>query len=191
MNQVNEHELTVMVHIDGRLFRNFALFDTFRRQRKWVSPALFAAIMIGFSCVCFALRGQAEQAVLLGGTLLAVGLLLPAAYLPQLFSLGPHPGQKARPNHPTACIYSCLSGAGRRIRLYRPGTGFLFLGAVICRLSGPGRNLSVCRAPKGLPVACRPDCRRGRWLVGASLHKAAPKEPPCHVTGNVPMPRLN
>lgn len=73
MNQVNEHELTVMVHIDGRLFRNFALFDTFRRQRKWVSPALFAAIMIGFSCVCFALRGQAEQAVLLGGTLLAVG----------------------------------------------------------------------------------------------------------------------
>lgn len=38
MNQVNEHELTVMVHIDGRLFRNFALFDTFRRQRKWVSP---------------------------------------------------------------------------------------------------------------------------------------------------------
>ena len=68
---MNEHELTVMVHIDGRLFRNFALFDTFRRQRKWVSPALFAAIMIGFSCVCFALRGQAEQAVLLGGTLLA------------------------------------------------------------------------------------------------------------------------
>ena len=58
---MNEHELTVMVHIDGRLFRNFALFDTFRRQRKWVSPALFAAIMIGFSCVCFALRGQAEH----------------------------------------------------------------------------------------------------------------------------------
>ena len=85
MNQVNEHELTVMVHIDGRLFRNFALFDTFRRQRKWVSPALFAAIMIGFSCVCFALRGQAEQAVLLGGTLLAVGLLLPAAYFLNFF----------------------------------------------------------------------------------------------------------
>ena len=48
MNQVNEHELTVMVHIDGRLFRNFALFDTFRRQRKWVSPALFAAIALCF-----------------------------------------------------------------------------------------------------------------------------------------------
>lgn len=52
MNQVNEHELTVMVHIDGRLFRNFALFDTFRRQRKWVSPALFAAIMRLFVHSC-------------------------------------------------------------------------------------------------------------------------------------------
>ena len=41
--------------------------------------------MIGFSCVCFALRGQAEQAVLLGGTLLAVGLLLPAAYFLNFF----------------------------------------------------------------------------------------------------------
>ena len=72
--------LTVEVKIDAGLFRSFALFDTLRRQRRWVSPAVFAGIMLVFACVCFAMRGRAEQAGLLGGVLLAVGLVLPAAY---------------------------------------------------------------------------------------------------------------
>lgn len=72
--------VTVRVTMDAKIFRDFALFDTLRHQRRWRSPALFAAVLLVSSCVCFAMRGRAEGAALLGGVLLAVGLGLPGAY---------------------------------------------------------------------------------------------------------------
>lgn len=154
MNQVNEHELTVMVHIDGRLFRNFALFDTFRRQRKWVSPALFAAIMIGFSCVCFALRGQAEQAVLLGGTLLAVGLLLPAAYFLNFFLSVRTQVKKLGLTTPS--MYTQLPFRARAAYPSLPnGNRFPIPGSSYMPLIG-SRTESICMPrPKG-PTCCLP-----------------------------------
>lgn len=71
--------LTAHVKIDSRIFRRFALFDTFIRQRKWKAPVLFAAIFLAFSAVAFA-SGR-SQSVLLGMVLLCVGVLLPLAYL--------------------------------------------------------------------------------------------------------------
>lgn len=79
---MNHHDsITVAVQLDAGLFRRFALFDTLIRQKRWAPPALFFGIMLFFSLICFSLYGQKEQAALLGGVLLAVGLLLPAGYL--------------------------------------------------------------------------------------------------------------
>ena len=78
---MRQEDLTVEVKLDAGLFRRFALFDALVRQRRWRLPAGFAAIMLAFSGVCFAVRGRMEQAGMLGVVLLAVGLLLPAAYL--------------------------------------------------------------------------------------------------------------
>lgn len=73
--------LALEARITPQVFREFAFFDTFRRQRRWKGPALFALIMGGFAAVCFALRGSREQAVFIGVVLLVVGLGLPAAYV--------------------------------------------------------------------------------------------------------------
>ncbi len=71
--------LTVHVRMDARIFRRFALFDTFIRQRKWKAPVLFLAIFVAFSAVAFA-SGR-NQSGMIGTVLLAVGTLLPLAYL--------------------------------------------------------------------------------------------------------------
>ena len=71
--------LTAHVRMDSRTFRSFALFDTFIRQRRWKAPALFLLIFLAFSLIAFA-SGK-EQSGMLGSLLLAVGLLLPLAYL--------------------------------------------------------------------------------------------------------------
>lgn len=71
--------LTAHVRMDGRIFRRFALFDTFIRQRKWKAPVLFLAIFLAFSAVAFA-SGR-EQSGMIGALLLCVGVLLPLAYL--------------------------------------------------------------------------------------------------------------
>ena len=73
--------LTLEARVTPEVFREFAFFDTFRRQKRWRGPALFALIMGGFAAVCFALRESREQAVLIGTVLLVVGLGLPAAYV--------------------------------------------------------------------------------------------------------------
>jgi len=78
-------EFTIHSRISPDVFRRFAYFDTFSRQKRWRSPLLFAGIMAGFSAVCFSQAGRLPQAVLLGSVLLAVGLLLPAAYLLTFF----------------------------------------------------------------------------------------------------------
>lgn len=73
--------LALEARVTPEVFREFAFFDTFRRQKRWKGPALFALIMGGFAAVCFALRGSREQAALIGTVLLVVGLGLPAAYV--------------------------------------------------------------------------------------------------------------
>lgn len=75
----------VSVKVDGNIFSHFAWFDTFRRQRRWVSPSIFSGIMIFFSLIAFSQVGKAGQATLLGGVLLGVGVLLPVIYFFSFF----------------------------------------------------------------------------------------------------------
>ena len=72
--------ITVHVRINARIFRRFAMYDTFRVQRRWRAPALFAAILAFFAAVCHTLTGRAQSAMI-GNVLLIVGLGLPLAYV--------------------------------------------------------------------------------------------------------------
>lgn len=72
--------ITIHVSLDAKTFRDFAMFDTFRYHRRWVSPAIFAVILFAFSMLCFAMRGTRPQAALIGVVLLVVGLGLPLVY---------------------------------------------------------------------------------------------------------------
>ena len=71
--------VTIHVRMDAKTFRRFGFFDTLVLRRRWLSPAVFSAIFIVFSVICFCLTDKAQSA-LLGAVLLAVGLLLPACY---------------------------------------------------------------------------------------------------------------
>lgn len=74
-----ESSLMIPAKITPELFRRFALFDAFTRQKRWRRPLLFAALMAMFAAVCFFSRR--EGSVLLGTVLLSVGLILPAVYV--------------------------------------------------------------------------------------------------------------
>ncbi len=77
---MDREAVTVEAVIDEQIFRQFTLFDLLKIKRVWRGPVLFALLMAGFSSLCFLMRGRAEGAALLGGVLLAVGLVLPALY---------------------------------------------------------------------------------------------------------------
>lgn len=70
--------ITAHVKINAAIFRRFAVFNTFNRQRRYKAPMIFLLIFSAFALVAF-LSGR-EQAPMLGGILLAVGLGLPLAY---------------------------------------------------------------------------------------------------------------
>ena len=72
--------LKIDVRISKKIFRNFALFDAFCRQKKWVSPVLFAGIFFAFSLISYFARFQNDQAILLTSVLLSVGIVLPCVY---------------------------------------------------------------------------------------------------------------
>lgn len=73
--------LIIPARINAGVFRRFALYDTFVRQGRWRSPALFAGILGAAAAVCLLMRQRREGAALLGGVLLAVGLGLPVFYV--------------------------------------------------------------------------------------------------------------
>lgn len=73
--------MRVQSRITPEVFREFALFDTFRRQKRHRRPLLFMAIMLAFSAACFTRVGRHESAALLGGVLAGVGLILPGVYI--------------------------------------------------------------------------------------------------------------
>ena len=73
--------MLVQVSIDAKIFRDFAIFDSFIRQKRWRPLAFFACILLGSAVLCFVMRSRAEQAVLLGSVLTVIGIGLPVVYL--------------------------------------------------------------------------------------------------------------
>ena len=73
--------MRVQSRITPEVFREFALFDTFRRQKRHRRPLVFMVIMLAFAAACFAQAGRRESAALLGGVLAGVGVILPAVYI--------------------------------------------------------------------------------------------------------------
>ena len=71
-------EITIPVQLDAKTFRHFACFDIMIRKRRWIRPALFAIILIGFSVI--ALLSRKPQSGLISAVLLAVGCGLPVVY---------------------------------------------------------------------------------------------------------------
>jgi hypothetical protein len=77
--------VSIPVKLDKVTFRHFAVFDTFRRQKRWQLPIWFAVILAGISVILF-FQTDRPQSGLLGGVFLAVGLGFPAVYFISFFS---------------------------------------------------------------------------------------------------------
>lgn len=73
--------IILLSRVSPEVFHDFALFDAFRRQKRWRGPALFAAIFSAFAIVCFTLGRDLPQSGLIGGVLLVVGWGLPLFYV--------------------------------------------------------------------------------------------------------------
>ena len=73
--------ITVPVEMTADRFRAFARFDTFRHQKRWQRPLVFAVVMVALACLCFSRAGQQPGAVVLGILLAVVGLGLPVVYV--------------------------------------------------------------------------------------------------------------
>ena len=78
---LEERGMRIESKMTPRVFREFALFDTFRRQKRHRKPLLFSVILLAFAAVCFTQVGRVDSAGLLGGVLAAVGLGLPVVYI--------------------------------------------------------------------------------------------------------------
>ena len=76
---MKQASIYVPVQLDGAAFRSFALFDTFRRQKLWRRPVLFAAILTLSSVLCYS-RYPQEGALLLGTVLVVLGLGMPLVW---------------------------------------------------------------------------------------------------------------
>lgn len=76
---------TIPVMVDKKIYRDFALFNCFKRQKSYRSPAIFTGSFLVFAIICFVMRDRAEQAVLLGSVLAAIAIILPAVYFGTFF----------------------------------------------------------------------------------------------------------
>ncbi len=77
-------KIIIPVRLDARTFKRFSRFDTFSLRRRWVRPAVFALILLGFAFL--ALLSRRPQAGMIVAVLLAVGLGLPLIYIGTYFS---------------------------------------------------------------------------------------------------------
>ena len=73
--------MRVEARITPKVFQEFALFDTFRRQKRYRAPLLFMLILLAFAAVCFTQVGKLDSAALLGGVLAGIGIALPLVYV--------------------------------------------------------------------------------------------------------------
>ena len=77
--------ITIASKIDPKTFYRFAIFDTLKLRKRWISPAIFAGIFLSCAIICFFMVKKTEGAALLGTVLLIVGLGVPAVYFGAFF----------------------------------------------------------------------------------------------------------
>lgn len=87
-------ELLIPARITPDVFREFAVYDAMKRQKRWRGPLAFALVFMAFSAVCYTQAARVRGAGLLGTVLLAVGLGLPAAYFANFFLSVKNQGQR-------------------------------------------------------------------------------------------------
>ncbi len=83
---MNQGSVTVPVKLTAKGFRDFAVYDTLVRQRRWVMPVVFCAILSASALICHLLRDRSSGAGALVTILLAVGVGLPVVYFISFFS---------------------------------------------------------------------------------------------------------
>lgn len=103
-----EHQdILVQARITPEVFREFAVFDTLYRNKRYRRPLAFALMMAAFALACFLLRRRADQAVFIGVILLIIGLGLPVVYiLSFLYSVRAKAKQLRLGNSPVAYTVS-------------------------------------------------------------------------------------
>ncbi len=75
-----QNGITVPVKLTAQNFRNFAIYDTLVRQRRWVMPVVFCLLLSFFAGICWGLRERSDSAGALVAVLLVVGIGLPVVY---------------------------------------------------------------------------------------------------------------
>ncbi len=79
------NKIIIPVKVTTKIFRDFALFDNLNRKKRWLSPAVFTGILMLSAAICFLMKERAEQAVLLGGVLTGVAVIVPTVYFATFF----------------------------------------------------------------------------------------------------------
>ena len=82
---MSRSKITVRVKMDGKTFRRFAMYDTFVKNKRWHSPAIFGAIMCTAAVICY-IMNHVDGAVMLGTVLMVLGLGMPAVYVGSFLS---------------------------------------------------------------------------------------------------------
>lgn len=105
-------ETVISVRIDADAFRAFSVFDVFRRQRRWKSPALFAAILLAFAAVCLSQVGTRNGALLLAVVLMVLAVGVPAVYVGMFLRSVRQQSKKLGLEHPRLVYRIMLDEAG-------------------------------------------------------------------------------
>ncbi len=71
--------MTVRVKLSPKIFRRFAMYDTFVLKKRWKLPVFFALIMLAFAAACFFLSNK-EGHIGIGVLLTVIGVGLPVIW---------------------------------------------------------------------------------------------------------------
>ncbi len=82
---MKSESITIVSKIDPKTFYRFAIFDTLKLRKRWISPAIFAGILLTSSLICFSMYSKAEHAEFLGMVLLVIALGVPGVYFGTFF----------------------------------------------------------------------------------------------------------
>ncbi len=106
--------ITVHVKMDLKTLRSFAVFNDIILKKRFVRPAVFAAILLFFSIICYA-SGK-EQSALLGTLLMVLALGMPLVYFGTFLSQIKSQAKKLRLNPPRKVYTLALKPDGVHIQ---------------------------------------------------------------------------
>lgn len=117
---MSKNHMSIPVVLGEKSFKDFLIFDTMKRQKRWKAPVSLAVCLYLLATLCFATQETYDWAATVGSILIVITVLIPTNYFRSFHASSKEQTKRMNLSSPRLVYKIHLENGTRGIQYYYP-----------------------------------------------------------------------